>query len=153
MVKRKSPAHAANVSGPELIGANMGIDHEPGTAKAQEWCVRVAVSVIQVVPPEVLRPWMICEAYQRKNAYFWPDNRAIGAQLGLERVTSVQRVLLHLEDLGVIARDDKGGHHRHIRLLRRTSDPITACQWSEMEMQAEKRVAARRRPRTSKSFG
>jgi hypothetical protein len=130
----------------------MGIDREDGTAKAPEWCVRVAVSVIQTVPSEVLRPWMICEAYQRSKSHFWPDNRAIGAQLGLERVTSVQRVLLHLEDLGVIAREDKGGHHRYIRLLRRTSDPITPCQWSEMQMQAETRVAARRRPRTSKNF-
>ncbi len=129
----------------------MGIDTDGrGTSTSAEWCVRVAVSVIQAVPPEVLRPWMICEAYQRGKAHFWPDNRAIGAQLGLERVTSVQRVLLHLEDLGVIAREDKGGHHRHIRLLRRTCDPITHAQWSEMEAKAETRVAARRRPRTPK---
>ncbi len=132
----------------------MSIDHEAGATPAPEWCVRVAVSVLQVVPHEVLRPWMVCEAYQRSNAHFWPDNRAIGAHLGLERVTSVQRVLLHLEDLGVITRQDKGGQHRHIRLLRRTADPLTACQWSEMEAQAETRVASRRRPcRTSKHFG
>jgi hypothetical protein len=131
---------------------NRGLGHEGEATKAPGWCVRVAVSVLQVVPPEVLRPWMICEAYQRGKAHFWPDNRAIGAQLGLERVTSVQRVLLHLEDLCVIAREDKGGHHRHIRLLRRTSDPITPHEWSEMQADAETRVAARRRPRTSKNF-
>jgi hypothetical protein len=132
----------------------MSIDRQTGATKAPEWCVRVAVSVIQHVPTDVLRPWMICEAYQRANASFWPDNRAIGAQLGLERVTSVQRVLLHLEDLGIVEREDLGGHNRRIRLLRRTHEPITPAEWSEMEAHAEARVSSRRRPRiTSKKSG
>lgn len=133
----------------------MNIGNKAGetSPREREWCVHVAVSVLQNVPFEVLRPWMICEAYQRNNTHFWPDNRAIGAQLGLERVSSVQRVLLHLEDLGIISREDKGGQHRHIRLLRRTADPITASEWTAMELRAEDRAASRRRPRrTIKDF-
>ena len=129
----------------------MGIDIESPQAKGPEWRIHLSVSVVQHIPPDVLRAWLICEAYQRNNAHFWPDNRAIGAQLGLERVTSVQRVLLHLEDLGIIARDDKGGHHRHIRLLRRTAAAITPSEWNQMEARAETRIASRRRPQAAKN--
>ncbi len=114
-----------------------------GASAPAEWCVHVSVSCLRIVPKPVLNAWLACEAYQRDNATFWPDNRALCAGMGLASTASVQRALLRLEDLGVLERIDHGGNRRTMRLRRRASELLTPAAWSQLEAEAVARVIAR----------
>lgn len=103
----------------------------------REWCVRVAVSVVQVVPKDLLNAWVACETFQRGESHFWPDNRALAVRMGVGPITSVQRLLLRLERLGILERRYAAGNRRMLVLRRRTSEPITPGEWSRMELRAE----------------
>lgn len=102
-----------------------------------EWCVRVSVSVLNVVPRDVLNAWMACESYQRSNDSFWPDNQNLCVAMGVRASSSARRLLGRLERLGILERHLAEGNRRTLRLRRRTSDPITPGEWAEMELMAE----------------
>lgn len=121
-----------------------------GYQASREWCVLVSLSVLQIVPKDLLSAWMACEAFQRNNLHFWPDNQALAVTMGVGPITSVQRLLLKLEDLGILHRMPAPGNRRSMTLRRRTSDPLTPGQWSSLEVEAEAR--SRERQKTSQLF-
>lgn len=128
---------------------NIDRDSRGASPPAGEWCVRTSISVIRIVPPHIRKAWEACEAFQRGNAYFWPDNRALTVPMGVGHVRSVQRLLTQLEDLGILERRAAAGNRRSLALLRRIADPITPGEWSAMEERAESRQ--RERASTSKN--
>ena len=117
---------------------HIGEDAQEASASL-EWHVRVSVSVIKLVPRDLLSAWMACEAFQRGNDHFWPDNRALAVWMQVGPVTSVRRLLGRLEDLGVLERRRGPGGRRVIALLRRTSEAMTAAEWTGREIAAEER--------------
>lgn len=126
---------------------SIGKDARGAETPAGEWCVHTSVSVMRIVPPHIRKAWQACEAFQRGNAYFWPDNRALTVPMGVGHVRSVQRLLAQLEDLGILERRPATGNRRSLALLRRISDPITPGEWSTMEERAE--IRRRERAPTS----
>ena len=66
--------------------------------------------------------------------------------MGVRQITSAQRLLLRLEDLGILERCYHPENRRKLILLRRTGDPLTPEEWAEMKKSAEARRESRRAP-------
>jgi hypothetical protein len=128
----------------------MDIGERGSNTSPREWHVRVATSVLQIVPKDILSAWLACEAFQRNHDHFWPDNRALAVIMGVGPVTSVQRLLAKLEDLTILERVQGDGNHRRLILRRRTVQPITPGEWSTLEFHAESRRRERQSATTQK---
>jgi hypothetical protein len=110
---------------------------------AAEWCVRVAISVADLVPAALLRAWIVVEGFCRDQPSCWPGNKALAARLGVGTVRAAQAVLEQLEDYGLAERRQLEGNRRVIVLIRRTAEPLTAAEWRALVERAERRAAGR----------
>lgn len=125
------------------------IDQKP-CGNPQEWRVCVSVSVLEHVPRDVLSAWMAVESFANKNGECYPDNTTLARRAGVGSIRACQRIVLKLEEYGILRRLDQGGNRRKLILLRRTADPISGAEWAVMMERGEARTETRTE-RASKS--
>src|SRR4051812_3733555 len=111
------PATGPTVAGfgifaPPARGLVMSIGRKParastrtegGDAAPAEWCVRVSLSVAELVPAALLRTWIVVEGFARDQPSCWPGNKALAARLGT-KVRAAQMAVEALEDHGIAER-------------------------------------------------
>jgi hypothetical protein len=108
-----------------------------------EWRVSVAVSVLAIVPNEVLRPWLAIEAFARNRPECWPGNKALMPMMGVGSARVVRSILERLEDHGILQRRQLPGNRRILALVRRTASELSPTEWTAMSDQARRRAEGR----------
>lgn len=125
------------------IDAGAGGSLPPAPKASRPWQVRVDLTVLAVVPPSVLIPWLAVEAHSRDRPECWPSNQALMAPMHVGSVQAVRACLTRLELLGIVERVDMGGNRRLLRLRRRVSEPLSVAEWSAAVAAADQRAAAK----------
>jgi hypothetical protein len=124
------------------IGKEAGSASTPPAEYAPVWCVRVSMSVAELVPAAILRSWIVVETFARDQRSCWPGNRALAARLGT-KIRAAQMAIEALEDHGLVERRPMPGNRRSIYLIRRTAEPMAAIEWKALAERADRRAAGR----------